>query len=121
MIKILLDIFLIHLIVVCIVDRTDFPSSAKKALSWLLTKGVIVKEDYSFHLIDCSTCISWWLSLLYIILTGHLSLLTVAIAILLATFTHLTKSLIILVEDSVVAVIQFIYKKFIDDEDNYVQ
>jgi len=57
-------------IVVSIVDISDFPSTVKKALSFIWTDGKIIKTDYRLHLIDCSWCIASWTNLIYLLCTG---------------------------------------------------
>ena len=119
--KTILSLLLIQLIVVFIVDISGAVDSLKSALKWILTKGAMSNSNYILKPFDCSLCCTFWATLIYLLCTNQFTLPFIAVGCILAAFTHLTKSLIILVEDSVVAVTQFIYKKFIDDEDNYVQ
>ena len=107
-------LFLVQVIVVCIVDLSDFPSSAKKAISWVLTKGVIVKDDYRFHLVDCSLCLCLWSCLIVSLVMNSFSLPVLAYILLLSIFTGITKSVILLVEDVIGKIINKVYEKFID-------
>jgi len=107
---ILLNLILINVMVTAIVDLTDAPDTLKKALTWVLTGGKMSRKDYRFHLFDCSLCITFWLSILYILLTGHFSLAFIALCILSALFTQITKSLILLCMDMMNAIIILINK-----------
>ena len=110
----ILDLLAIGIIFTVITDITDFPVSAKKGLSWLLTKGTIVKSDYRFHLLDCSTCQVFWASMIYLLCPGHFTLLWIAAALINSTFCEFYKDTILLVKDIGISFIRWIYKKIID-------
>lgn len=56
-----------------------------------------INEKYKFHHlpypIRCLLCGTWWLSLLYIIITGQLSLLMIVFCLLNAHLTQITQPL----------------------------
>jgi hypothetical protein len=112
--NVILDLFFIQVIFVFITDITDFPSNVKKGISWVLTKGKIVKDDYRLHLLDCSLCQIWWSGIIYLFCTSNFTLPYLAIVCLLCTFTGLLKDCILLIEDIARKVINIIYKYFID-------
>lgn len=114
MITTILHLLSIGIIFTVITDITDFPESAKKGLSWLLTKGKIVKSDYRFHLLDCSTCQIFWASMIYLLCTGHFTLPWIAVALINCTFPDLYRDTILLLKDIGISFIRWIYKKFID-------
>ena len=114
MIKTLLDLLAIGIIFTVITDITDFPVSAKKGLSWLLTKGTIVKSDYRFHLLDCSTCQIFWTSVIYLLCTSHFTLSWLAVALINSTFCEFYKDTILLLKDIGISFIRLIYKHLTD-------
>lgn len=114
MIKTLLDLLAIGVIFTVITDITDFPVSAKKGLSWLLTKGTIVKSDYRFHLLDCSTCQIFWTSVIYLLCVEKFTLLWIAAALVNSTFCDFYKDTILCMRDIGISLVRWIYKKIID-------
>lgn len=59
---------------------------------------------------NCSTCATWWLSVLYIIITGHFTLPYLAACMVAALLTPFTLDLIHLVKDTAYSLITWIYK-----------
>lgn len=114
MINTLLDLLSIGIIFTVITGITDFPESAKKGLSWLLTKGKIVKSDYRFHLLDCETCQIFWTSVIYLLCTGNFTLLWLAVALVNSAFCDFYKDTILCMRDIGISIVRWIYKKFID-------
>ncbi len=114
MIKTLLDLLAIGIIFTVITGITDFPESSKKGLSWLLTKGKIVKSEYRFHLLDCETCQIFWASMIYLLCTGHFTLLWIAAALINSTFCDFYKDTILCMKDIGISFVRLIYKHLID-------
>jgi len=106
----LFNLILINLIVTAVVDLTDAPVTLKKVLTWALTKGKMRRADYRFHLFDCSLCITFWLSIIYVLCTGQICLIALTLCILSALFTQITKSLLLLCMDIMNALIIVINK-----------
>ena len=63
------------------------------------------------QLLICSLCQSWWSGLLYIIITGKLSFVNVALVLAIACSTSIIKGLFDLVFDALNAVIMHLEKK----------
>lgn len=117
---ILIDLFLIALIVVFIVDISGAIDSLKSGIKWIITKGKMNNSDYQLKPFDCSLCTTFWVCLIYLIVMGEFTLPHIAFTCLLAAFTGLIKSAILVVEDVITKIIQVIYKYIIEDEDNNV-
>lgn len=68
-----------------------------------------ISKTYRFrhlpHLLTCSLCQCWWLSLLYIIITGNLSLLNIALCLINAHLTEVTIPLCTAVKDFLLKII----------------
>ena len=109
-----LNLLYITIIVVCIIDISGFLDTIKIWLSKILTHGKIAKSDYRIKPFDCSFCMNWWIGLLYIIVTGHFSLLLIAYILLLSTMTPVIQQFIILIKDLLIKLTNVIYEKIID-------
>lgn len=108
--KTILGIILIAVIVVFIVDISGAVDSLKSGIKWLLTKGAMSGCDYRLKPLDCSLCMTFWSGLLYLLIVGKFTLLYIAVVCLVACFSNLIKSSILLIEDIVNKIIKIIYK-----------
>lgn len=82
-----LNLFLIELIFVIGLDVLHFWDKISTIISRIITKGKVAKP-FDFPLVSCSTCLSWWTNLIYIICTGNFSIINVAIIIVMAMFAE---------------------------------
>lgn len=101
----LLNLLIINIIVV-LVHESGFISYMDDLIS----------NKYKFyHLpypIKCALCTTWWLSLLYIIITGNLSLLMIAVCLLNAHLTKITQPIYRLLENLVLKLIELLNRLF---------
>lgn len=114
---VLINLLLIALIVVFIVDISGAIDSLKSGIKWVLTKGKMSNSDYRLKPFDCSLCTTFWVGIIYLLCTSNFTLPYFAFVCLLACFSGLLKSTILLVEDIITKIIQLIYKHLIDNED----
>lgn len=105
-----LNLLCIAVIVVCIVDMSDFSSSVKKAISFLFTRGKLVTDNYRLHLCDCSYCITFWSGLIYLIAVSQVSFSTLYVLLLMCVFTTIIKATLQLAIDLVMSIIRAIEK-----------
>lgn len=110
----LMKLVLIAFICVFIVDISGAIDSLKSGLKWIFTKGKMKGSDYRLKPFDCSLCTTFWVSILYLLITGTFTIKYLALVCLICTFCEIIKSAILLVEDTVKKIIQLIYKNFID-------
>ena len=89
-----IDLFEITIIVVIIVDISGIVTDFKKMLGRIL--GI---QNVSIKIIECSFCVNWWLSLLYIYITNNLTLSTILFALLCSTLTPIIKDSVFLIRD----------------------
>ena len=106
----MINMIWITLICVIVTDISDFPSSVKKAISYALTKGKIVKDDYRMHWVDCSFCQVFWLGLAYILYIGEFSLMNLALILACSFLTTFVKNAICTIEDILTAILRIINK-----------
>lgn len=87
----ILDLICLAVIIIIIVDISGFIDSIKSGISFLITKGKIVKSDYRLMPFDCSFCMIFWAGLIYLIITENLSLLTITLVLLLSVLSGTIK------------------------------
>ena len=103
------DIALISLICVLVIDVAGAVEDMVTPLvKWITGAkvGTIGKP------LGCSTCMSWWLGLLYLIITHNLGLLPIAYLLTVACLTPVTLTLFHLIEDLVMKMVETLYKIF---------
>ena len=107
---IFLNLLFIQIITVLVIDISGFIDSLKFGISKILTKGKIPTADYRIKPIDCSLCMTFWISLIYIICIGQFSLLLLTYILFLAVMTPILKDFINLLKDICIFIINKIYK-----------
>lgn len=109
-----LNLLLIALVSVLIIDISGFIESLKLLISKLLTKSQLQSTQYRIKPFDCSFCMTFWVGLVYTIVTGEFNLVTLTAVLLSAYMTEPLKQLLILVKDLLIKIIDVIYGKVID-------
>lgn len=107
---VLINLTLIAAIVVFIVDISGAIDSLKSGLKLILTKGKMKNSDYQLKPLDCSLCMTFWSGIIYLLITNNFTLPYLAFVCLLACFTGVIKTSILLVEDILIKITQLIYK-----------
>lgn len=103
--QIIIDLLLIQFIITGIIDVSGFIGEIEHSLSkWLKIKAKIPKP------FSCSTCMTFWTGLIYLLITGNLSLLTISLTLFIALMTTVTSGVIILVRDLFLKIIDLINK-----------
>lgn len=105
-----IDLILIQIIVVLIVDMSGFIDSFKSFISKILTKGRIETSNYSLRPIDCSFCMNWWVGLVYLIISNHLSLGYITLVLILSFLTTSTKDILLYIKDLMSYLINRLYE-----------
>ena len=99
-----IDLFEISIIVVIIVDISGFIDSIKAFVGKVL--GI---NNVNLKPLDCSFCLNFWVSLIYLAITNQLSITAVMVALLLSTMTPVIQDLIYLIRDLLGKIISKIY------------
>lgn len=103
---ILFDLWMIQVIVCIITNLSGFNDTWKSILKFIVTKGKFWNPDYpGFNL--CDLCITWWSCLLYLIITGNVTLMWLAVSLLMAYFTRVTTDLIVKISDTLIKLIEW--------------
>ena len=99
-----IDLFEITVIVVIIVDISGYIDSIKSFVGKVL--GI---NNVKLKPLDCSLCMTFWVSMAYLIYANELSITTLMFSLLLSTMTPIIKDAIYLVRDSIGKAINKIY------------
>ena len=104
----MLDLFLIGVICVIIIDLSGVTESIKSGIKRLLTKGKMSDPNYSLKPLDCSFCMTFWSGLVYLLVTGTLSIWMVTYLLLICVMTPVIGDIITLVRDKLILIIKYL-------------
>lgn len=107
----ILDLFLIQVICVLIIDISGFADEIKCLISRFITNGKIETNRFVIKPFFCSLCMTWWMSLIYILIVGKLSLFSITMALLFACTSTLTKDLYYMITDTIGKIIAEVEKR----------
>ena len=102
--NVIIDLILIQIICVNIVDISGVVQHIENAIARMLSL-----KRVSIHLIECSFCINHWVGLLYLLITGSLSLETYCFVLILSFLTSVTKDLLWGVRDRLVKLVSKLF------------
>lgn len=105
---IIIDLILITFIVVQIVDISGIITSIKKLVATFMNI-----KDYNrinLPLISCSYCVNWWISLIYIIIMGELTLFNIGFILLMSALTPIIVDITYTIQDILTKLINLINK-----------
>lgn len=107
---IIANLLFIALISTFIIDISGVVDSFKSGLSYIMTKGKIKSSDYRLKPFDCSLCITFWTSILYLYLIDELSLLYLATVCIICSLIEVIRQSLLLVGEILMTVIKAILK-----------
>ena len=90
------DLFSILIICVLVIDISGFVHSIKAAIGKYLK---ISPNSFRIKPFDCSFCMTFWVSMIYLLVVGRFTLVNIAIVLLLCCLTTPLKNLIMSVRD----------------------
>ena len=90
------DLFSILVISVLVIDISGFVHSIKAAIGKFLG---ISPNSFRMKPFDCSFCMTFWVSVIYLLVVGRFTLLNIAIVLLLCCLTTPLKNLVMSVRD----------------------
>ena len=76
----MINLIFINIAVVYLIDQSGEMDSLKSLIKRLLTNGKMKGSDYSLKPFDCSKCMTFWVSIGYLLLIGELSIFTFMLA-----------------------------------------
>lgn len=98
--KTIIDLILVALVTIYIVDLSGFTETLLKVIS--AYKGRKITELKPF---SCSLCMVWWVCLIFLLVTGNLTLPMVAFSALLSFLSVPLGQLLILIREAFLKVI----------------
>lgn len=90
------DLFSILIISVIVIDISGFVHSIKVAIGKYLG---ISPNSFRIKPFDCSFCMTFWVSMIYLLVVGRFTLLNIAIVLLMCCLTTPLKNLVMSVRD----------------------
>ena len=90
------DLFSILIISVIVIDISGFVHSIKVAIGKYLG---ISPNSFRIKPFDCSFCMTFWVSVIYLLVVGRFTLLNIAVVLLLCCLTTPLKNLVMSVRD----------------------
>lgn len=103
------ELLLIQCICVMLVDVTGVVEDLLTPLARWLTGSRVGSVGKPFN---CSLCLTWWTSLVWLICTGQVTLASLALALLLACLTPVTLMVYHLAVDMFARMVESIYDYF---------
>ena len=107
----MINCLLITIFFVIVIDQLHFVDDITSVISGWMTNGKI-KKPISLKPFSCSTCMSWWTNLAYIIITNQFSILMVLYILTLSWTTPIISSILALVKNLFLKMINTIANKF---------
>ena len=106
---VLVELLLIQVLVTLLIDVTG---AIEDMLTPLVKKLTGAKVGTIGKPFNCSTCMTFWTGLLYIVITGNFTLVNLTFLVLLACTTDITLTLFHLVKDFITRMADAIYTYF---------
>ena len=92
-------LILINIAVVFLIDQSGFINEFKSWLKKLLTNGKMSDPNYNLKPFDCSLCMTFWVSLIYLFIINELTIESFALVCLSAWLTTFTNDIYIVVKE----------------------
>lgn len=102
-------LFMLTVITVIVVDLTDFVYSVKKAIWKWVWKEQRDFKDFGMRPFDCSLCLSWWVGLIYLLISGTITLPLVLFQLFISYMTPIIKDLVQMIKDMAVRILDMLY------------
>lgn len=106
---ILLNLFIISVIWVLILDLCGFARTIDKTFYKIFYPKRAYRDDAHFPPFDCSTCMTWWSCLIYLILINALTFQYIAFSLLFAWLTTIEKDIFIFIKDLITKLLDTLY------------
>ena len=98
--NVIIDLILIQIIVVILIDISGIVQSVEGLIARLLSL-----KKVSIYMLECSFCINHHISVIYLLLTGALSLKNYCFVLILSFLTSVTKDLLWGVRDRLIKLV----------------
>ena len=92
-------LILINFSIVFLIDQSGFINEFKSWLKKLLTNGKMKDPNYSIKPFDCSLCMTFWTSIIYLLIINNLTIESFALVCVSAWLTTFTNDIYIVVKE----------------------
>ena len=106
----MINCLLITIFFVIVIDQLHFVDDITSVISGWMTNGKI-KKPIQLKPFSCSTCMSWWTNLVYIIAIGHCTIPMILYIVVLSWGTPIINSILSFVINAVLKMINIISEK----------
>ena len=106
----MIDCLLITICWVIILDQLYFVDDFTSSVKSLLTKGKF-RNPIKIKPFNCSTCMSFWTNLIYIIIIGKFSIFMIGYILLLSWSTPIINSIFTLLKNAIIKFINILAEK----------
>ena len=107
---ILLNCLLITIFFVIVIDQQHFVDEITEIISGWMTNGKI-KKPIPLKPFSCSTCMSFWCNLIYILIVGKFSIFMIGYILLLSWSAPLINSIFTLLKNAIIKFINILAEK----------
>lgn len=102
----IINLIFIQVITVFIIDLSGFTVSMKSGLKHVFTRGRFSSPDYRLKPFDCSLCMVFWTCLVYLTVTGNLTIPYITVTVMLSYLTDVCKDMMMTVHDILISIIR---------------
>ena len=92
-------LILINFSIVFLIDQSGFINEFKSWLKKLLTNGKMKDSNYSIKPFDCSLCMTFWVSIIYLLIINNLTIESFALVCVSAWLTTFTNDIYIVIKE----------------------
>lgn len=110
----LLELITINLVLILVIDLSGFVPEFKRMISKLLTNNKIAVDSFRIKPFDCSYCMTFWCTIIYLVLTQHFTAPYILAAVTITHLTDVTRQAMLLIKDLLIKLIDNIYGKAIE-------
>ena len=89
----MINLIFINIAIVFLIDQSGFINEFKSWLKKVLTKGKMSDPGYSLKPFDCSLCMTFWVSLIYLLVFKELTVVGFMLVCLSSWFSQFTNDL----------------------------
>ena len=106
----MINCLLITICWVIILDQLHFWEDLTSTIKSILTKGKF-RNPINIKPFNCSTCMSFWTNLIYILIVGNFSIFMIGYILLLSWTTPMISSVLTLLKNAVIKFINILAEK----------
>lgn len=94
-----------------VIDLSGAVDALKLFVSRILTKNKISTTNFTLKPFDCSLCTTWWVGLLYLLVTNNFTYPMVAFVAVLSLFADVFSNILLLMKDVIINLIKICQNK----------